>query len=149
MTNVYHKTTFSGVCTHFESFLHDSYKIGMVYYTLLNRCFLISSKWSMFLSQLTLLKNLFWKNSYLENVIDIFLKIFLNKTYVLTEKFLKLSWNILVFHLYPIKGYKLEKIVLSANIYDALRNLVPFVQFKNVKNTHGRVLLLVKLKAKS
>ena len=28
-------------------------------------------------------------------------------------------------------------------IWDALRDLVPFVQFKNVKNTHGGVLLLV------
>ena len=31
---------------------------------------------------------------------------------------------------------------------DALRNLVPFVEFKNVKNTHGGVLLLAKLQAK-
>ena len=29
-------------------------------------------------------------------------------------------------------------------IYGALRDLVPFVQFKNVKNTHGGVLFLVK-----
>ena len=29
-------------------------------------------------------------------------------------------------------------------ICDALRDLVPFLQFKNVKNTHGGVLLLVK-----
>ena len=28
---------------------------------------------------------------------------------------------------------------------DALRDLVPFLQFKNLKNTHGGVLLLVKL----
>ena len=30
----------------------------------------------------------------------------------------------------------------------ALRNLVPFAQFKKVKNAHGAVLLLVKYKAK-
>ena len=29
--------------------------------------------------------------------------------------------------------------------FDALRDLVPFVQLKNVKNTHGWVLLLLKL----
>ena len=28
-----------------------------------------------------------------------------------------------------------------------LRNLVPFVQIKNMKNTHGGVLVLVKLQA--
>ena len=32
---------------------------------------------------------------------------------------------------------------------DVFRDLVPFVQFKNVKNTHGGVLLLVNLQAKS
>ena len=32
---------------------------------------------------------------------------------------------------------------------DALGDLVPFVQFKNVKNTHGGVLILVKLQAEA
>ena len=32
---------------------------------------------------------------------------------------------------------------------DALRDLVTFVQFKNVENSHGGVLFLVKLKAKT
>ena len=31
--------------------------------------------------------------------------------------------------------------------YDALRELVPIIQFKKVKNTHREVLLLVKLQA--
>ena len=35
------------------------------------------------------------------------------------------------------------------NICDVLRDLVPLVQFKNVKNTHGGMLLLVKLQASS
>ena len=69
MTNVYQKPTFSGVYTHFESLLQDTCNIGMVY-KLLNRCFLISSNWSMFLSQLTFVRNLFRKNGYLENFID-------------------------------------------------------------------------------
>ena len=30
---------------------------------------------------------------------------------------------------------------------DALRDLIPFVQSKNVKNTHGGVILLIKLQA--
>ena len=33
------------------------------------------------------------------------------------------------------------------NIYDALRDLIPFVQFKKRENTHGGVLLLVKVQA--
>ena len=34
-----------------------------------------------------------------------------------------------------------------SEICDALRDLVPFLQFKNVKNIHGGVLLLVHLLA--
>ena len=34
-------------------------------------------------------------------------------------------------------------------ICGVLRDLVPFVQFKNVKNTHGGVLILVKLQAEA
>ena len=32
-------------------------------------------------------------------------------------------------------------------VRDVLHNLVPFVQFKKRENTHGEVLLLVKLQA--
>ena len=35
------------------------------------------------------------------------------------------------------------------NIWDAMRDLVPFVQSKNMKNTHEGVLLSVKLQAKA
>ena len=35
--SIYEKPTFSGVNTHFESFLHYTYKISMTY-TLVNRC---------------------------------------------------------------------------------------------------------------
>ena len=37
--------------------------------------------------------------------------------------------------------------ILSINICDALRALVPSVRIKNLKNTHGGLLLLVKLQA--
>ena len=34
-------------------------------------------------------------------------------------------------------------------VCDAMRNLVPFAQFKKRENTHGRVLLSVKLQPKA
>ena len=37
----------------------------------------------------------------------------------------------------------------SEYIWDALRDLVPFVQFKNMNNTCGGVLILIKLQAKA
>ena len=38
-------------------------------------------------------------------------------------------------------------LVLQAIICDVLRDLVPFVQFKKRENTHGGLLLLLKLQA--
>ena len=39
---------------------------------------------------------------------------------------------------------------LAVDIWDALRDLVPFLyNFKNMKNIHGGMLLLVKLQAKA
>ena len=45
--------------------------------------------------------------------------------------------------------YLLEFASHGQLICDVLRDLVPFAQFKNMKNTHGGVLLLVKLQAKT
>ena len=41
-TNIYQKPTFSGVRTHFDSFLPNTYEIGIAY-TLFNKCFRICS----------------------------------------------------------------------------------------------------------
>ena len=38
ITSIYQKPTFSDVYTQFDSFLPETYKIGMIY-TLVNRCF--------------------------------------------------------------------------------------------------------------
>ena len=71
---VYWKPTFSGV-----------YKIIMIY-ILVNRCFRICANWSMFLSQLTLLKEIFQKNGYPENAIDRCITLFLNRIRIPIEK---------------------------------------------------------------
>ena len=46
---------------------------------------------------------------------------------------------------YPCKWESKHVILVLTIICDALRDLVPFVLFKNMKNIHGGVLLLVKL----
>ena len=43
------------------------------------------------------------------------------------------------------RNFVMLKLKDEKTIQDALRNLVRFVQFKNVKNIHGGVLLLAKL----
>ena len=59
ITTVYRKPTFSGVYTYFDSFLPDTYKIGMIF-ALVNRCFRIWSIWSVFHQQL--MREIFQKN---------------------------------------------------------------------------------------
>ena len=80
LTNAYRKPTFSGVYTHFESYLSATYKFGMVY-TLAYRCFRICSDRTKFTQELRSLKGAFLKNAYpsgfihscFKNVIDNFL----------------------------------------------------------------------------
>ena len=84
ITSVYRKPTFSGVNTHFDSFLPDTYKIGMIY-TLINRCFRICSSWSMFHQQLIFLREIIQKNGYPENFIDRCFKLFLNRIHIFKE----------------------------------------------------------------
>ena len=57
-TSVYHKPTFSGINTHFDSFLPFTYKIGMIH-NLLYRFFWICSDWSRFHLQLVKLMDVF------------------------------------------------------------------------------------------
>ena len=90
ITSVYRKPTVSSVYTHFDSFLLDTYKIGMVY-TLVNRCFWICSSWAMFHQQLILLREIFQKYGYPENVIDRCFKLFLNRIHILKKRFLQLK----------------------------------------------------------
>ena len=65
-TSVYRKPTFSGVYTHFDSFLPSTYKFGTVY-TLAYRCLRICSSWTKLHNELVCLKEIFLKNSYLED----------------------------------------------------------------------------------
>ena len=63
MTTVYRKPTFSGVYTHFDSFLPPVYKVGMIY-TLAYRYFKICSVWTKFHAELNFLKHVVLKNWY-------------------------------------------------------------------------------------
>ena len=77
-------TTVSGVYSNFESFLLSVYKFGMVY-TLVYRCFRISSNWTQFHTELTFLKRIFRMNGYPENFIDKCFKKFLNNVHLVKE----------------------------------------------------------------
>ena len=78
VTTVYRKPTFSGMYTHFDSFLPTDCKAGMIY-TLTYRCFKICSDWTRFNEELNFLKHVFLKNGYPLPVIDKCFKTVINK----------------------------------------------------------------------
>ena len=94
-TSVYCKPTFSGICTHFDSFLPSSYKIGLLH-TLLYRCFRICSDWTKFHLELVKLIDVFKNNGYLENFINNCFKVFLDNKYRVQEKVITVPKKTLV-----------------------------------------------------
>ena len=63
VTTIYHKPSFSGVYTHFESFVPSTHKFGM-FYTSVYRCFTLCSDWTKFHRELETLKEIFQRNGY-------------------------------------------------------------------------------------
>ena len=86
VTAVYKKPTFSGVYTHFESFLPTVYKFGMVY-TIVYCCFKICSDWSKFHEELSFLKQVFLKYGYPLSFIDNCFKTFVDKLFTKRPQF--------------------------------------------------------------
>ena len=83
-TSVYCKPTFSGIYTHFDSFLPSSNKIGL--HTLLYRCFQICSDRTKFHLELVKLTDVFKNNGYPENFNNNCFKVFLDSKYRIQEK---------------------------------------------------------------
>ena len=79
-TTVYHKPTFSGVYSNFNSFIDDEYKHGLIF-TLLFWIFLIVLDFSKFYEEVNYLKNVVKKNSFPSALVDKCIKIFLNKQF--------------------------------------------------------------------
>lgn len=76
-TSVYHKPSFTGLYTNFESCLPNRYKISLVN-TLLHRAYTICSTYALFHQELTKLKNFLRLNGYNINLIDKLIKNFIN-----------------------------------------------------------------------
>ena len=102
VTTVYRKPTFSGVYTHFESFLPTIYKFGMVY-TLAYRCFKICSDWTKFHEELSFLKQVFLKNGYPLSFIDNCFKTFVDKLFIKRPQLITVE-NKTLFLLLPYLG---------------------------------------------
>ena len=84
-TSMYCKPTFSGIYTHFNSFLPSTCKIGM-FRTLLYKCFTICSHWTKFYLELVKLMDVFKSSGYPEYFINRCFKMLLDKKHRIQEK---------------------------------------------------------------
>ena len=80
-TSVYHKPTFNGVYSNFNSFIYDEYKIGLVF-TMLFRTFSVVSDFSRFHTEVIHLKEILRKNAFPIKLVDNCIKNFLNKKFL-------------------------------------------------------------------
>ena len=80
VTSIFCKATFSGVFTNYDSFISDTYKIGLVH-TLLFRFFKICASMENFHIKVQLLRSIFKCNNYPINIMDQCIKKFLDKLY--------------------------------------------------------------------
>ena len=74
-TPVYHETTFSELCSSFNSFIYNQYKIGLVF-TLLFRTLLFVSDFFRFHMEISYLKNILRKNTFPIKLADNCIKLF-------------------------------------------------------------------------
>ena len=93
-TTDYHKATFSGVYSNFNSFIAAEYKHALIF-TLLFRIFLIVLDFFKFHEEVNYLKNVLKNNSFSSTLVDKCIKIFLNK------QFSHKHWNML----FPKRNY--------------------------------------------
>ena len=80
-TSVYRKPTFSGVFTHYESYIDQSYKKSLIF-TLLFRCYSLCSDYTLFHLEVEKLREILKKNSYPSSIIELSIRTFLNRLYV-------------------------------------------------------------------
>ena len=79
--SVYRKPTFSGVFTHYESYLDQTYKKSLMD-TLLFCCFSTCSDYTSFHLEVENLREIFKKNSYPSRIIEQSIRYLWNKLYV-------------------------------------------------------------------
>ena len=74
-TSVYRKPTFSGVFTHYESYIDQSYKKSLIF-TLLSRCYSICSDYTLFYLEVKKLRKILKKNRCPSGIIELSIRTF-------------------------------------------------------------------------
>ena len=119
-TSLYRKPTFSGLYSHYESFLPTSYKKGLVY-TLLHKAFTLCSIWDKFHEEVSYLRNTFIKNCYPGFFIDKCTKVFLDKIFIAKKVVLTVPQKELSICL-PFLGKQSLELKSKMQIFSSVQN---------------------------
>ena len=134
-SSVHRKVTFSGVYSNFQSFMPETYKLGLVS-TLLYRAYMISSSYTSLHEEFEKLKVVFSKNGYPSRFVDKCISRFLNKLYEKKKVFHtvpKLDMMIVL----PFLGTTSWKV--KNDLIRTFRKNVPFSNLKIVFKTGKRL----------
>ena len=125
-TSVYHKPTFSGVYSNFNSFIYDQYKIGRIF-ILLFRTFSIVSEFSRFHTEVSHLKDILKKNAFHIKLVDNYIKTFLNKKLLHTSVALTVEKKELFITL-PYLGNL--SLIIRTRLQNSINRNLPFCKIK-------------------
>ena len=134
-TSVHRKMTFSGVYTHFRSFMLDTYKRGLVS-TLLYRSYMINSSYISLHDEIEKLKIIFSKNGYPTKFVDRCISVFFNKLFEKKEIFHTVPKLDLMVVL-PFLGSTSWKV--KNELIKTFKNNVPFCSLKIVFKSGKRL----------
>ena len=142
VTWIFRKATFSGVYTNYDSFILDTYKIGLVH-TLLFRFFKVCSSMENFRIEVEHLRSIFKCNSYPVNIIDQCIKKFLDKLYVPKQIVLTVPKKELLVVLPFLGTFSLN---LRKRLYKAVSKSLTQCNIKVIFQSKNRLSSLFKFK---
>ena len=141
-TSAYRKPTFSGVFTHYESYIDQSYKKSLIF-TLLSRCYSICSDYTLFHLEVEKLREILKKNSYPSGIIEVSIRTFLNRLYVPKQVHLTAPKKELLIIL-PFLGTMSSN--LKRKLQTSIRNSLPQCNIKIILKSTKRLSALFRFK---
>ena len=141
-TSIYRKVTFNGVFTNFESFIPISYKSNLIF-MLLFRAFKLCSNFELFHQEILNFKDIFKRNGYPYNFIDVCIKRFLNKIFI-DKKVYALAPKKELVCVLPFIGKK--SLQLRSKLVKSVQNNLSFCHLKVVFQSPRKFCTLFRFK---
>ena len=143
ITSVYRKPTFSGVYTHYTSYLPDVYKESLVS-TLLYRAYRICTNWNEIHKETIQIKQIMTKNGYPENLLDKLISSFYRKMCTETSKAAEDDSENSIQLVLPFLGNHTKR--MEKKIKKILNETIPSLNVRFVYRTSTRLSALFRFK---